>query len=112
MNGYIECIIIALVLITEALIVYIYADYLFVNKRNRFQTFATFLIGYAGLFIVYMTLDNVLINSTSYSIVNAIILYTIFSCGIITSIFNSLMYYCAYDNIRNYQYRDNKYLLR
>lgn len=91
MNGYIQCIIIALVLITEALIVYIYADYLFVNKRNRFQTFATFLIGYAVLFIVYMTLDNVLINSTSYTIVNAVILYIIFSCGIIISIFNSLV---------------------
>lgn len=91
MNGYIESIIIALVLIAEALIVYIYADYLFVNKRNRFQTFATFLIGYAVLFIVYITLDNVLINSTSYTIVNAVILYIIFSCGIITSIFNSLV---------------------
>lgn len=91
MNVYIKCLIIALVLITEALIVYIYADYLFGNKRKCCKTIITFLLGYAALFIVYMTLDIILLNSISYLVVNAIILYTLFSCGIITSIFNSLV---------------------
>ena len=90
MNGYIECIIIALVLITEALIVYIYADYLFVNKRNRFQTFATFLIGYAVLFITHMMWSNLAINAILYSIINMAILYTTFSCGIVTAFFQSV----------------------
>ncbi len=90
MNEYIEYIIIALVLITEALIVYNYADYLFVNKRNQFLTFVTFLIGYTALFVIYMLWNSLMLNAIFYSIINMAILYTTFSCGIITSFFHSL----------------------
>lgn len=90
MNVYVNCLIIALVLITEALIVYIYADYLFVNKRNRFRTFAAFLIGYAVLFAVHIIWSNLTLNTVLYSLINMAILYTTFSCGIITVFFHSV----------------------
>lgn len=89
MNIYVKCIIIALVLVTEALIVYIYADYLFVNKRNRFQNYAAFLIGYAVLFAVHIIWSSLTLNAVLYSLINMAILYTTFSCGIITAFFHS-----------------------
>lgn len=90
MNIYIKCIIIALVLISEALIVYTYVDYLFVVKRNRFRTLVTFLIGYAVLFIVHMIWSSLTLNAIFYSIINMAILYMTFSCGIITAFFHSV----------------------
>lgn len=90
MNVYIECIIIAFVLITEALTVYTYADYLFVVKGNRFRTFVTFLIGYATLFVVHIIWSNATLNSISYFVINMAILYIVFSCGIITVFFHSV----------------------
>ena len=90
MSTYIECIIIAVVHITEALIVYIYAGHLFMSKRSRLRTILAFLIGYTALYIVYIIWDNLALNAISYLIINMAILYMIFSCGFITAFFHSI----------------------
>ena len=90
MNTYIEYIIIAVVHITEAFIVYTYADHLFVPKCNRRRTILTFLTGYAALYMIHMIWGNMVLSTTSYFIINMIILYITFSCGFITAFFHSI----------------------
>lgn len=89
MNMYIEGIIIAIVHITEVLIVHTYADYLFVSKSNRCTTIFTYLIGYAALYMIHIMWGNMILNTTSYFIVNMIILYITFSCGFVSAFFHS-----------------------
>lgn len=89
MNIYIESLIIAITHITEALITYIYADYLFSEKVSRVQTVWAYIIGYSLLYTVYMLLRNVLINCVTCFIVSITIFGVVYYCGFVTALFNS-----------------------
>lgn len=89
MNVYVESLIIAITIITEALIAYIYADYLFAKKVSRVKSVGAYIFCYSLLYIVYMVLRSVLINSVASFIANLAILGVIYYCGFVTALFNS-----------------------
>lgn len=90
MNVNVEHILIALVLFTEAIIVYTYADYSFEARANRIKTLLTFSVGYTILFFVHIIWNNATLNTISYFVINAAILYMVFSCRIFTIFFHSV----------------------
>lgn len=89
MNKYIEIIIISIVLASEALIVKSYTGYLFSRKHGKSVEVSAYLFGYVLLLLIYLLFNNMFANALAYFIVNAIILYAIYSCGAISSAFHS-----------------------
>ena len=89
MSIFVKGIIIAMVHIAEALTVHSYAEYLFTSKKSKLQTSLTFFLGYSILYMIIMMWSNVALNVFSFVIVVAGILYTVYSCGLISSLFHA-----------------------
>lgn len=89
MSIFVKGIIIAMVQIAEALTVHSYTEYLFTSKKSRPRTLLTFFSGYFVLYIIMMLWSNAALNGFSTVIVIAAILYTVYSCGFITSLFHA-----------------------
>ena len=89
MSIYVEALTIAVTIITEAFIVFIYANYLFNEKCGRVKAVGTYIIGYSLLYIVYMPLRNVAVNCIMNFIVNLSIFGAVYYCGFVAALFNS-----------------------
>lgn len=89
MSIFIKGIIIAMVHIAEASTIHAYANYLFNAKRSKLSTSFAFFAGYATLYLIFMLLDNQLINLLSNFVITTVILYTTFSCGFVSASFQS-----------------------
>ena len=89
MSLLVRSIIIAIVHIAEALTVHIYDEYLFTSKKTGLKKLLAFAAGYTALFFILMIWDNYVLNTISCIAINAIIMYTIYSCGFITALFQA-----------------------
>lgn len=91
MNVYVELMMTALVLLSEAFIVQSYCGYLFSNKSTKLKTTCAYLVGYVILLILAVFLGNLYVNALSYTLVNLIILYGFYVCGFVSAIFHSIV---------------------
>ena len=91
MNVYVELLMTALVLLSEAFIVQSYCGYLFSNKSTKLKTACAYLVGYVILLILAVFLGNLYVNALSYTLVNLIILYGFYVCGFVSAIFHSIV---------------------
>lgn len=69
----------AMLFVAEALIAWLYFDYLFSNKRSTSFLSMSFFVGYGFLFIVSL-LDNTTINALFFCIVNFILVKLNYQC--------------------------------
>ena len=89
MNDYFEYVVIAVTLFTEALITYIYADYLFTKRVSNAKAILTYIVGYFSLYIIYLLLGKVILNSLAFLLINFMIFAIIYYCGFASALFNS-----------------------
>ncbi len=91
MNVYVELLMTALVLVSEALIVNSYSSYLFSYKSTKLKTMCAYLVGYVILLILAVFLGNLYVNALSYTLINLIILYRFYVCGFVSASFHSVI---------------------
>ena len=89
MNDYFEYVVIAVTLFTEALITYIYADYLFTKRVSNAKAILAYIVGYFSLYIIYLLLDKVILNSLAFLLINFMIFAIVYYCGFASALFNS-----------------------
>lgn len=91
MNVYVELLMTALVLLSEAFIVHSYSSYLFSNKSTKLKTLCAYLAGYTCLLLLAVLVGNPIINAIAYTVVNLLILNAFFLCGFVSAIFHSIV---------------------
>lgn len=89
MNVYVELLMTALVLLSEAFIVHSYSSYLFSYKSTKLKTLCAYLAGYTCLLLLAVLVGNPIINAIAYTVVNLLILNAFFLCGFVSAIFHS-----------------------
>lgn len=89
MNVYVELLMTALVLLSEAFIVHSYSSYLFSYKSAKLKTACAYLAGYTCLLLLAVLVGNPIINAIAYTVVNLLILNAFFLCGFVSAIFHS-----------------------
>ncbi|MBQ8623387.1 MAG: GHKL domain-containing protein [Oscillospiraceae bacterium] len=91
MNEYVELILTAVVIVAEALIVNAYNNYLFSPKYSKLNTICAYALGYAVLLFIAAVFNNLITNSIAYMLVNLIIMYKLYACGLISAVFHSVV---------------------
>ena len=91
MNVYVELLMTALVLLSEAFIVHSYSSYLFSNKSTKLKTLCAYLAGYTCLLLLAVLVGNPIINAIAYTVVNLLIFNAFFLCGFVSGIFHSIV---------------------
>ena len=80
----------ALLFLGEALIAWLYLEYLFERKRKSGVVSGSFLLGYCILFAA-SSADNTPVNVTMFCLVNFLLIVLNYSCGIKTAIVHSAL---------------------
>lgn len=89
MNVYVELLMTALVLLSEALIVQSYCSYLFSCKSSKLKTVCTYSLGYIVLLMLAVAFGNPVVNTAAYGIINLLIIYRLHLCGFVSAMFHS-----------------------
>lgn len=75
----IETVCYAIVFLVEALIAWLYYEYLFARRQKPSRIFAAFLIGYAVLFGI-SRIDNIILNTFAFFCMNLFLLWFLYHC--------------------------------
>lgn len=73
------------VYLVEAVIAWLYLEYLFDRKRKRWLCGLSFLAGYIALLLL-SRLDSSLLNALSFTLVNVILIAFLYRCGLFTAL--------------------------